>query len=112
MYEFAYRFVDAHRQQMSAFASYREIVSYLRRQDIVQTFVRYAEQKGVKRRNLMIRTSHDLIFEFLAFYIISDLLDTRDVVEYVNQKDAAVKKALEIIKEKKTFPAKEDDAVK
>ncbi len=108
MNDFAYRFVDSHRRQMEKFTSHQEISTYLRTQDIVQAFVRYAETKGIKRRNLMIKTSHDLLFQFLTSYITADLLDTEDVVHYANLTDPAILRAMEIIREKRTFPQKDD----
>ena len=108
MNDFAYRFVDSHRRQMEKFTSHQEISTYLRTQDIVQAFVRYAETKGIKRRNLMIKTSHDLLFQFLTSYITADLLDTEDVVKYANLTDPAILRAMEIIREKRTFPQKDD----
>lgn len=104
MNDFAYRYVDAQRKTFSKFTTYEEVTRYLTRQNVVEEFVRYAEKNGIKRRNLMIRTSHQLLFNFLASYIIGDLLDTQDIVEFNNISDTAVAKAREIISNHQAYP--------
>lgn len=104
MNDFAYRYVDARRKTFSKFTTHKEITQYLARQNVVEEFVRYAEKNGIKRRNLMIRTSHQLLFNFLASYIIGDLLDTQDIVEFNNISDTAVAKAREIISNHQAYP--------
>lgn len=104
MNDFAYRYVDAQRKTFSKFTTYKEVTRYLARQNVVEEFVRYAEKNGIKRRNLMIRTSHQLLFNVLASYIIGDLLDTQDIVEFNNISDTAVAKAREIISNHQAYP--------
>lgn len=104
MNDFAYRYVDAQRKTFSKFTTYMEVTRYLARQNVVEEFVRYAEKNGIKRRNLMIRTSHQLLFNFLASYIIGDLLDTQDIVEFNNISDTAVAKARETISNHQAYP--------
>ena len=104
--DFAYRFVDARRKTFSSLSDAKAIVAYLTRRNIVELFVQYAEKNGVKRRNLMIRTSHSLLFNHLAGNIISDVLEMKDVVEFNNTTDPAVKEACRIIEENRAFPEK------
>lgn len=108
MNDFAYRYLDAQRKTFSKFTTYKEVTRYLARQNVVEEFVRYAEKNGIKRRNLMIRTSHQLLFNVLASYIIGDLLDTQDIVEFNNISDTAVAKAREIISNHQAYPQIEE----
>lgn len=105
---FAYRFVDQHRALLSKMKTCDEVAQYLKKQNIVEQFVGYAEKNGTKRRNLMIRTSHNIIERFLTSYIINDVLDTKEVVSYSNRSDEAVIKALQIIKQGKSFPQNDE----
>lgn len=105
---FAYRFVDQHRALLSKMKTCDEVAQYLKKQNIVEQFVGYAEKNGTKRRNLMIRTSHNIIERFLTSYIINDVLDTKEVVSYSNRSDDAVIKALQIIKQGKSFPQNDE----
>lgn len=109
MISFAYRFVDQHRATLSAMETCDEVVDFLKRQNAVEQFVRFAEKNGIRRRNLMIRTSHNIIERFLTGYIISDVLDAKEVVSYTNRTDEAVIKALQIIQQGKSFPTNDED---
>lgn len=112
MATFAYCFVDQHRAKLSKMKKGEEIVQYLKGQGIVDQFVRYAEKNGIKRRNLMIRTSNGLIERFLTSYIISDVLETKEVVRYNNRTDEAVIKAIQIIQQGKSFPQNDEGIFK
>lgn len=104
MSDFAYRYVDSERKTLSEFTTYSEVSQHLKKKNIVEHFVRYAEKNGIKRRNLMIRTSHSLLYNFISSYIIGDLLDIREVVKFNNLSDPAVNKACEIIENDQAFP--------
>lgn len=110
MVTFAYWYVDRNRAELKKLKTYKDVVSYLKKRDIVESFVSYAEKKGTKRRNLMIMTSHALLERFLTSYIISDVLDTQDAVEYSNLSDPAVQKALQLIAAGQAFPFNEQKA--
>ena len=100
---FAYAYVDDHRARLARFDSLDELLDYLDRQDIVEKFAVFAERNGLKRRNRMLRTSHDLFTSYLYGYIVDQLLDTEASAEYVNRSDNAVKRALDVIQEGATF---------
>lgn len=104
MFSFAYWYVDQNRQKFKKMENYQQIATYLKRQNIVECFVRYAERNNTKRRNLMIRTSHTLLERFLTSYIISDVLETSEAVKYTNLSDPTVIKAIEIINKGEAFP--------
>lgn len=109
---FAYAYVDDHRARLARFDSLDELLGYLDRQDIVEKFAVFAERNGLKRRNRMLRTSHDLFTSYLYGYIVDQLLDTEASAEYVNRSDNAVKRALDVIQEGATFPSVEPAAKK
>lgn len=104
MFSFAYWFVDQYRGDLAKFKDYREVNAYLKRKNIVEAFAEYADKNGLKRRNLMIMTSYALIERMLTAYIISDILETQDSVEFTNLSDPTVQKALEILARGEAFP--------
>lgn len=104
MVTFAYYFVDKNRSDFKKCKNYEEVIAYLKQKNVVESFASYADERGTKRRNLMIATSHSILERFLTSYIISDILETQDAVEFNNLSDPAVKKALEVIKNKEAFP--------
>lgn len=97
MSSFGYYFVDKHRDELQKCLTFSDVCTYLKKRNIVEEFVSFAEANGTKRRNLMVRTSHDLIERFVTSYIISDVLSVEQTVEYGNLTDPAVLKSLELI---------------
>lgn len=97
MTSFAYQFVDNHRDDLKKCVTYADVCAYLRKRNIVEEFVAFADANGTKRRNLMVRTSHDLIERMVTSYIIADALSIDQTVEYGNLSDPAVLKSLELI---------------
>lgn len=104
MVTFAYYFTDKNRAELKKLNTYSEVSNYLKQKNVVEVFASYADTKGTKRRNLMIATSYTLLERFLTSYIISDILETQDAVEYNNLTDPTVLKALEIIRNNEAFP--------
>lgn len=107
---FAYYYTDRYRAELQKFSTHKEVSSYLRKKDVVEAFAVYADKNGTKRRNLMIMTSHALLERLLIGYIISDVLDTQDAVEFNNLTDPTVLKALDIIARGETFPTNEQSS--
>lgn len=101
---FAYHFVDNHRAKLEKMRTYKEVTAYLAQYDIVEQFAAFAEANGTKRRNLMIRESHDVIKEFLTSYILGDVISTEQTLQYINLTDSAVLKGVKVIKEGKQRP--------
>lgn len=97
MNSFAYHFVDKHRDELQKCLTFSDVCAFLKKRNIVEEFVTFAEANGTKRRNLMVRTSHELIERFVTSYIISDALSIEQTVEFGNLTDPAVLKSLELI---------------
>ncbi len=102
--DFAYNYTDANRETLNKYTSMEELKTYLDRQNIVEKFVSYAEQKKLKRRNLMIKKSYKLLKEFLISRVIYNILDDQDWIEYLNLDDPAIKAAQKVFREGKAFP--------
>lgn len=111
MFSFAYWFVDQYRSDLEKCKDYRDVNTYLKRKNIVEAFVEYADKNGLKRRNLMILTSYTLIERMLTAYIISDILETQDSVEFTNHTDSTVQKALSILARGEAFPKNDKAAI-
>lgn len=110
MATYAYYFVDKHRANISKCRKYEDVVAFLKNYNYVEDFATFADERGTKRRNLMIMTSHSLLERFLTSYIIGDILDTQAAVEYNNLSDLTVLKALEVIKNNEAFPVHDKEA--
>jgi carboxyl-terminal processing protease len=102
--QFCFQYGDRNRALLKEVEDEDAMVTYLRKQNIVEQFVRYAEQKGVKRRNILIQKSYRLLERNLIANIIYNILGQQPYVKYINQDDATVKRAIEVLKQGKAFP--------
>ena len=108
MNKFSIQFVDNNREKLSSFEDLKSIKKYLDRINIVDKFANYADQNGVRRRNLMIQRSYTLISNALYQLIINDAFDRASAIEYLNEIDPVISKSLELIDKKATFPTLEE----
>lgn len=105
LFSFAYNYTDENRHNLNHFKEdVNQMAAWLNRQDIVETFVRYAETKGLKRRNLMIARSHKLFEKALISRIIYNMTDESALMTYLNKDDKVIEAALSVIKNNATFP--------
>lgn len=104
IYQYAYDFVDEHRKDLSQCADLNAVERYLKRSDIVAGFAAFAQRNGLKRRNLMLKTSHQLLYDYIATNIVGDILDESDAAEFVGRSDAAVKRAVQVLQAGEAFP--------
>ena len=102
--QYSFQYSDRNRAKLSEFENEEDMLKYLRRQGIVDQFIRFADSKGVKRRNLLIHKSHQLLEKALYGNIIYNILSREPYIRYLNQSDATVKTALDILEKGEAFP--------
>ena len=78
-------------------AQTEEQLNYLRRQGLVDQFVRFADSKGVKRRNILIQKSYQLLEKYIYGNIIYNMLGLEAYLQYFNKSDSTVNKGIEIL---------------
>lgn len=102
--QFCYDYTDNHRAELSACADRHALEKLLKRQNIVEKFVSYADKQGLKRRNLLIQRSYRLLERALCSRIIYNVLDEQAWIEFLNADDPAIKETLKLFKEGSAFP--------
>ena len=107
--QFAYTYTDDNRVKLNNFKEMEALANHLRRQDIVEKFAVYADKHGLKRRNLMIQKSHDLLERYINSRIIYNMLDEEAWNEYINLFDHVIKEAMKVFKNNAAFPQKPAD---
>ena len=105
--QFAFEYTDENRDKMKSIKSMKDLLSYLKRQNLVEQFANYAEKNGLKRRNLMIQKSHSLLDKYINSRIIYNMLDEQAWMEYLNIDDPTVAKALKVLRANEAFPKNE-----
>ncbi|MBQ2121334.1 MAG: S41 family peptidase [Bacteroidaceae bacterium] len=108
--KFAIAFVDNNRSKLTSFDDVESFKKYLDRQNVIDQLANYAEKNGIRRRNLMIQRSYHLLRRMSYQYIISNTFDNSRAIEYLNEMDPVVAKALLIIDAGETFPIKAEHA--
>lgn len=101
---FSFHYSDTQREKLSAFEEYQPLLKYLKGQNVMEQFIRYAESKGLKRRNLLIQKSRKLLERHVYGNIIYNMLGQEEYIRFINTEDATVKKALEILENGEAFP--------
>ena len=107
--QFCYEYTDQHRQTLADLTDDLALERYLLRQHIVDLFVQYADSHGLKRRNLMIQRSRQLLQHDIISRIVYTMLDEQTCIQYLNRDDPAVKEAIRVLKEGKAFPEPPED---
>ena len=102
--QFCFNYSDTNRAKLTELKDVEKMVKYLRRQGIVDKFLVYADNKGIKRRNLLISKSYKLIERNVLGGIIYNILGQQPYIQFLNQDDNAVLKAMEILKNGDAFP--------
>lgn len=102
--QFSFQYTDRNRLKLNEYTTEEDLLNYLKKQNITEQFVRFAAEKGVKRRNLLINKSRKLLERNLYGNIIYNMLGKEAYIRYINRDDATVLKALEILERGEAFP--------
>lgn len=108
---FAFDYTDRNRSALKEYDTAEKLESYLKTQNLLNTFANWAEKKGLRRRNNQIQQSKKLFEISLYGNIIYNMLGLESYVEYLNQTDQTVQKALEVLEEGKSFPVAPEQPV-
>lgn len=109
IHQYALKFTDAHRKTLEEKESVKDMIIYLKQQNIVAKFAEFAQQKGLRRRSLMLYQSRKLFERNIFGNIINNAKDTEHFYEYVNIDDPTVERAVNILEERKSFPTAPQD---
>ena len=82
---------------MQKYETEESLLQYLKYQNILEQFARFAESKGLKRRNILMYKSQKLFETNLYGNIIYNMLGMEAYIEYLNKSDKTVLKALEVL---------------
>lgn len=101
---FSLDYTDKNRKALQEYSTTDKMEAYLKKQNLLEKFVSYAEKKGLKRRNILIYKSKKLLDEALYGNIIYNMLGMEAYLQYINQSDNTVLKAIEVLENGESFP--------
>ena len=104
--QFAFEYTDEHRDELKKMSTTSELLSYLKRQNLLEKFAAYGDKNGLQRRNLMLQKSHSLFEKYIYSRIIYNMLDESSWMEYLNEDDPTIKSTLDVFKKGAAFPKK------
>lgn len=102
--QFAFSYTDDNRLKLNNFKEMMEMEDYLKKQNLVDKFATYADKKGLKRRNLMIKKSYNLLDRYINSRVIYNMLNEQAWLQYINQDDASIREALKTLRNNAAFP--------
>lgn len=104
--QFAFTYTDDNRLKLNNFKEMMQLSDYLQKQNLVEQFANYGSNHGLQRRNLMINKSYKLLDRYINSRIIYNILNEQAWIQYLNQDDPVIKKALEVFGKGEAFPKK------
>ena len=101
---YTFDYTDQNRITLQKYDTPEKMEAYLKGQNLLNKFAAWAEKKGLKRRNNLMMKSRRLFEMSLYGNIIYNMLGMEAYVEYLNESDKTVLKAVEILEKGESFP--------
>ena len=102
--KFAFDYTDRNRARLKEYEDVKSLEKYLKSQSLLEQFARYADTRGLKRRNNMLYKSRALFEEALYGNIIYNMLGMEEYIKYLNETDPAVLRAVEVLVRGESVP--------
>lgn len=101
---YTFEYTDQNRSTLQKYDTTEKMEEYLKKQNLLNNFAAWAEKKGLKRRNNLMAKSRKLFEMSLYGNIIYNMLGMEAYVEFLNETDKTVLKAVEILEKGEAFP--------
>lgn len=101
---YTFDYTDQNRSTLQKYDTPEKMEAYLKGQNLLNKFAAWAEKKGLKRRNNLMMKSRRLFEMSLYGNIIYNMLGMEAYVEYLNESDKTVLKAVEILEKGESVP--------
>ncbi|WP_299233034.1 S41 family peptidase [uncultured Bacteroides sp.] len=101
---YAFDYTDQNRNKLIEYKTNEEMSDYLKTQNLLVKFSKWADKKGLQRRNNMLITSKDLFETSIFGNIIYNMLGIEEYIKYLNKTDNTVIKAVEVLEKGESVP--------
>ena len=95
--KFSLKYVDSHRQELSEYSSWNEVIDYIEKAGTFGEFISYVTSNGIKKPSVVPSQAMEQLKRVVYAGILYDALDTEEYMAYINSFDTTVKKAIEIL---------------
>jgi len=96
IYRFAYSYADGNRNKINGVKDHHELVQYLRKQDLYNKFIDFAEENGISESTEEIILSKHIISTYINAFIARFILDNMGFYPIYHEIDPNIQKSLEI----------------
>lgn len=97
LYRFAFQYTDINRSTLSKFKDYKEIDSHLSKVDLLDKFIAFAQNNGVKKVHSDIKKSSFLLETQLKAQIARNIIDNEGYYPIIERIDYVLQKGIRII---------------
>ena len=117
LYQYAFDYTDKQREKLSEAKSAEELEAMLDPNILLNNFVQYAAQKGIRPRPVYINISRKLIVNTLQAYIARNILGEEAFYKLLLRDDETLRKAQQVLSDEKSYfelleaPKGEDQAL-
>ena len=98
IYKFSLKYTESNRENLKQFTDPKELEKYLDSQGILDQFVKFAEQNGVKKDPAGLKESGKIIHTQLKAYIARNILDNKGFYPIWTEIDTTLKYAIDFLK--------------
>jgi carboxyl-terminal processing protease len=102
--QYAFDYSDLNREKLEQFKNYEDMLEYLRTQPVLYEIVRYAEERGVRRRSHLIAKSTGQILNTVYAFILQNFFGDEAFFPVYMSNDPVVNKAVEAILNEEANP--------
>ena len=102
--QFALQYTDKNREKLNEYTTEETLLAYLKRHGVMDQFIRFADSKGVKRRNILIQRSYKKLERNVYGNIIYNMLGKEAYIKYFNESDPTIKEAVKVLEAGEAFP--------
>ena len=95
--QFAFEYSDTNRDILKEFSNSEDMLQYLKKQILLNDFVRFAESKGIKRRTTLINISANRIMNMAYACILQNFFGEEAYFSLILNNDPLVKRAIDEI---------------
>lgn len=103
LYQYAFDYTDRYRDKLSQAKNLDELMPMIEGNTLLNNFVQYAAQKGIRPRPVYINISRKLIIGTLQAYIARNILGEEAFYKLLLRDDETLKKAQEILARQDTY---------
>ena len=111
LYKYAFEYVDSNRERLSQADNYKELLSMLDSNRLINDFIAYADKNGVPARYADIKVSRAVLLRLLQAYIARDVIGDEAFYPIFMSDDKVIEEACRLIQEGNAFPELPEEEV-